>query len=346
MYHTYSKNTTNADTVTARGDGRLTPRRLCSCAPAFVAVLVAFTSARPATSQDDPISVANAPSRPGSVRKEDDGPSRQQVARDEAQLASRYKRLEEMFLRLAELNGATDPGQADLLRKAMVESKQRLIAVQFEQIVERLERDSLGDAVSAQKRLRVDLKALLELLLSDVRADRLNEEQERVSAWLKQLDELISRQQSLRGRTERADDTQQLADDQGRLADQTGKLGESMAEQERDATKPVKKTPADGESSKESPPGESSDGQEDANAEPTQRDDAESSESPESSESSEADKSSSSSETEKSPEGESGGSSESRNSNDPSQPSQQEGGSASGSGQQSPATHASGPRAA
>ncbi|MCA9101030.1 MAG: hypothetical protein KDA63_07775 [Planctomycetales bacterium] len=187
---------------------------------------LAITELAAANSPDD--SAAEAPA--DDATSSEAGSSADHVARDQAQLANRFKRLEETFLRLAELSGASDPGQAELLRKAMVESKQRLIAVQLEQIVERLENDRLGDALAAQQRVREDLKALLELLLSDVRADRLEQQQQRTAEWLKQIDDLIHRQQSLRGRTERADNASQLAEDQGELADETDALRQSMAD--------------------------------------------------------------------------------------------------------------------
>jgi hypothetical protein len=218
-----------------------------------VATLVVAATTRLGWAQDKPISIATAPSRPIGAQPSAEDATSQQVARDEAQLSKRYKRLEEMFLRLAELTGATDPGQADLLRKAMVESKQRLIAVQFEQIVERLERDRLGDALAAQKRLREDLGALLELLLSDVRADRLDEEQEQVAAWLKELNELISRQQALRGRAERAGNAQKLAGDQQQLADQTNDLRENMAEQSRQESESRDGSPTGDDANEDTP---------------------------------------------------------------------------------------------
>ncbi|MEZ6070965.1 MAG: hypothetical protein R3C10_11995 [Pirellulales bacterium] len=187
---------------------------------------LAITELAAANSPDD--SAAEAPA--DDATSSEAGSSADHVARDQAQLANRFKRLEETFLRLAELSGASDPGQAELLRKAMVESKQRLIAVQLEQIVERLENDRLGDALAAQQRVREDLKALLELLLSDVRADRL-EQQQHAHRRVAQANRRSHPPSTISaGRTERADNASQLAEDQGELADETDALRQSMAD--------------------------------------------------------------------------------------------------------------------
>jgi hypothetical protein len=257
---------TSPTASTHRGAALFAGRRWSLCLLLCVAAAGITATASLGWAEDEPLSIAAVPSRPTGAEPAADGTTNQEVARNEAQLSKRYRRLEEMFLRLAELTGATDPGQADLLRKAMVESKRRLIAVQFEQIVERLQRDRLGDAIAAQKRLREDLQALLELLLSDVRADRLDEEQQQVAAWLKELNELISRQQSLRGRTERAGDSQQLAGDQQQLADRTKDLREDMAEKSRQESEAQDGSPLGDDGNEDTPPIEK-----DANAQSEQQ---------------------------------------------------------------------------
>lgn len=147
----------------------------------------------------------------------------------EEQLAKQYQRFEEVLLRMAELTASEDPQRAALLRQAVTRSKKRLIAGQFDKLVELLQQDRLAVAVNQQKDLTGDLKGLLELLLSEDRAKRLESEQARVRAYLKELNQLIQQQQGVQAQTRRAGEaTEQVADRQAKLEDRTGKLADQM----------------------------------------------------------------------------------------------------------------------
>src|SRR5215469_9579894 len=89
------------------------------------------------------------------------------------QVLRKYQRFEEVLLRMSELTAATDPKRAALLRKAVGQSKDKLIGVQFDRLVDLLKRDQLATAVTNQKDVEKDLKHLLNLLLSEQRGDRL-----------------------------------------------------------------------------------------------------------------------------------------------------------------------------
>ncbi len=62
-----------------------------------------------------------------------------QLSVDQARLADRYKRLEEVVGRLAELSAATDPRRAELLRQAIAQSREEDLNVRFESIVKLLD---------------------------------------------------------------------------------------------------------------------------------------------------------------------------------------------------------------
>src|SRR5437773_926363 len=51
---------------------------------------------------------------------------------DEARLADRFKRLEEVIGRLAELSASSDPRRAKLLREAIAQSREQDLNVRFE----------------------------------------------------------------------------------------------------------------------------------------------------------------------------------------------------------------------
>ncbi|MBX3412086.1 MAG: hypothetical protein KF708_05155 [Pirellulales bacterium] len=147
---------------------------------------------------------------------------------EQQQLAAKYKRFEEVLLRLAELTAGEDPERAALLRKAVSQSKDRLIGLQYERLIEILEQDRLANAITNQGTIATDLNALLELLLSEDRAKKIDEEKKQLEAYIKEVNELIKTQKSLQAQTEGRGDPQKLAEQEGSLADRTGKLAGDM----------------------------------------------------------------------------------------------------------------------
>src|SRR6185437_661355 len=83
---------------------------------------------------------------------------------DQEQIATKYKRFEEVLMRMAELTAATDPKRAALLRKAVADSKGNMIGLQFDELVKLLKQDQLSKAVTNQGAVEHDLAQLLELL--------------------------------------------------------------------------------------------------------------------------------------------------------------------------------------
>jgi hypothetical protein len=157
---------------------------------------------------------------------------------DQARLADRFKRLEEVIGRLAELSAATDPRRADLLRQAIAQSREQDLSVRFEAIVKLLESERLSPAASNQTELQKELDALLNLLLKADRDTQLATERERLREYLKEVGRLLRLERDLRGRTESGDDAKRLAQAQKRVAEDTGKLGGTITknEQENDPT--------------------------------------------------------------------------------------------------------------
>ncbi len=158
-------------------------------------------------------------------------PTADDLAQQQARLAAKYRRVEEIMQRLAELSAATDPHRAALLRKAAAQSKQTLIAQQLEDLSQLLRSESLAEALKAQDKVEGDLLAILELLLSEERSNRIKDERERIKEQIRRIKELINKQSALRGQTSRAEDTQPLAPAQGRLADEARRLAKDMSPQ-------------------------------------------------------------------------------------------------------------------
>ena len=184
--------------------------------------------------------------------------SAEKLALSQQQLADRYHHLEEVLLRMAELTAPTDPRRAALLRKAVGQSKEQLIGLQFEQLVKLLEKDQLSRAIDNQKELHKDLQGLLELLLSENRAKRLESEKARIAQYLKLLNGLIRQQKGLQSRTQSAGDPKSLAPEQKQLADKTGGLAKEIQAKEEARPTPAgqrldQAKPKPGDSSKGKP---------------------------------------------------------------------------------------------
>lgn len=181
------------------------------------------------------------------------------LAVNQARLADRYKRLEEILSQLAELSAATDPNRARLLRQAIAQSRELDITVRFESIVKLLEDERLSAATNNQKELQGELDGLLELLLKADRDKELDSQRDRVREYLKEVARLIRMQKGIRARTEGGDDVKGLADDQQRVAEATGKLGgaikEKEAQDDKDKDREKDDGAKDGEQQKDDPKG-------------------------------------------------------------------------------------------
>lgn len=168
-----------------------------------------------------------------------DAPAAEPDSLDELSLAQeqirgKYQRFEQVLLRMSELTAGSDPKRAALLRKAVGQSKEKLIGLQLERVVEVLKQERLANAVTQQTELEQDLAGLLELLLTEQRSQKLKDERERVKEQIRQLTELINKQQQLQGQTAGNADAKRLADAQDKLREQAGKLAGEMEAAEND----------------------------------------------------------------------------------------------------------------
>ena len=151
---------------------------------------------------------------------------------EQQRIADKYKRLEDTLLRMAELTAVTDPRRAALLKKAVAQSKEELIGLQLNALVELLEKGQLSRALGNQEDVDGDLRHLLELLLSENRAKRLESEKARIREYLKRLNQIIKTQKDVQGRTTGGGDQDRLADEQDKLADASGGLADDIRRNE------------------------------------------------------------------------------------------------------------------
>jgi hypothetical protein len=167
----------------------------------------------------------------GAAKEPEPSPA-EKLSIQERRIAEKYKHLEDVLLRMAELNAVSDPRRAALLKKAVAQSKERLIGVRFERLVEFLGKDQLSRALENQTDLDQDLRALLELLMSENRGKTVKDEKARLREYLRQLGVIIKQEKDIQGRTAGGDDQRRLAGEQGKVADKTGGLAKNIQKNE------------------------------------------------------------------------------------------------------------------
>ncbi|MFZ5828438.1 MAG: hypothetical protein ACOY3P_00025, partial [Planctomycetota bacterium] len=160
-------------------------------------------------------------------------PAKAPLDTEQRRIADRFQHLEEVLLRMAELNASTDPRRAALLRRAVAQSKEELIGLQFDRLVELLSKGQLSRAIENQTDLDGDLLALLDLLLSEDRAKQIEDQKRRYREYIKRVNEIIVQQRDVQSRT--ADGSgapPKLAEEQDQLAQKTGKLAGDIKKNE------------------------------------------------------------------------------------------------------------------
>lgn len=178
------------------------------------------------------------------------------------QVADRFRELERLLLRMAELTESTDPRRAALLRQAVAQSKERAIEDQFGALLELLKKERFSPAVKGQQEVRDDLMRLLDLMLSEDRSKHIESEKERIRKYLERVNKIIKEQRQVQGATQRDDDAKELAERQGEIKEKTGDLAEDVRKDD-EARAPTKK-PAESEPDKPSegtPEGEPAEGE-------------------------------------------------------------------------------------
>jgi hypothetical protein len=189
----------------------------------------------------DPAAAAPAaaarPAKPSAAGEAD------KLATEQERVAQRYKHLEDVLLRMAELTAASDPRRAALLKKAVAQSKDQLIAVRLDRLVELLGEDQLSHALENQTEVGQDLRALLELLMSENRAKHIANQRARIREYLRLLNGLITQQKDIQGRTAGGDDAKQLAGQQQKLGEKTGELAREIRKNEEQKAEGDQKKP-------------------------------------------------------------------------------------------------------
>lgn len=165
------------------------------------------------------------------------------LALRQGRIADKYARLEQLMLKMAELNGASNPKRAALLKQAVQRSKDNLTRTQLDSIVKLLDQQKLKRAVDGQGEVTAEMKGLLELLQSEDRADRNKDKQDEIKKYIEEVERLLRLQKDISGRTAGGDKADELAPDQGKLAERTADLSKKIEENSQAEKPPMGETP-------------------------------------------------------------------------------------------------------
>ena len=155
-----------------------------------------------------------------------------ELALRQGQLADSFGRLETLMLKMAELDGVTNPRRAALLKRAVAQAKNRHVRRQLESIVTSLSDQKLSRSVDIQQAVQTDLRSLLDLLLSENRSERLQDDQARIRNYIKEIERILRQQRDLQAGTEAGDDADRLAEQQEQIAERTDRLQRQMQQNE------------------------------------------------------------------------------------------------------------------
>jgi hypothetical protein len=147
-------------------------------------------------------------------------------------LGQRYQQFENLLLQLSEHLRKTDPERADLLVRALGQSKHGRILSQMEQTSGLITKGQLGDAIDQQDELVKQLFNLLELLQSEDRQSELEKEKKRIRDLLKNVNRLISAEKGIRVASGRKVKSDQLLEKQKKVEKETDKLHQKIKQQD------------------------------------------------------------------------------------------------------------------
>ncbi len=195
-----------------------------------------------------------------SILRADDTP----ISQRQTGVAERYARLEELLLRLADMESAENPERSALLRRAARQSSDKFVLERLKGAADSLKSQQFQKAVDSQSAATEELASLLKLLLSEDRSNRIRDEKERFQKLIKDLKRNLNNQRSTRARTENGADLDEVQKEQKSVTEKS----ESLSKELDDAEKPIEtesaepKEKEEGESNEsESKEGESKEGE-------------------------------------------------------------------------------------
>ncbi|MEM6472262.1 MAG: hypothetical protein AAF802_22060 [Planctomycetota bacterium] len=177
-----------------------------------------------------------------------DGNSPEAQAEDELVLrqtgiAQRYQKLEELLLRLADVEAVENPERASLLRQAAKQSRDKFVLQQLRNAGDALRNEKFADAVNNQDSAGKGLVEILKLLTSEDRANRIRDEKKRIAEMIKDLKRVERLQRRTRARTENGSDLEQVEKEQEAIGDRSDRLRQKFKDEDPNAPEPSEDNP-------------------------------------------------------------------------------------------------------
>ena len=162
---------------------------------------------------------------PGLLRAEEN-----ELADQQQQVAERYRRLEELLLRLADVEADENAERAALLRRAAKQSRDLFVLDRLNTASQSLRSQQFKNAIDSQNSAKEGLERMLTLLLSEDRPQRIRDEKERVGKMIQELKLVERLQKSTRARTENGMALEAISDEQQQIGDRAEKVRETLSE--------------------------------------------------------------------------------------------------------------------
>ncbi len=165
-------------------------------------------------------------------------------------VADRYQQLEELLLRLADVESAENPERSALLRRAARQSRDKFVLEKLRGASESLRTQEFQKAVTNQALASQELESLLKLLLSEDRSKRIRDEKQRIAKLIKELKRNLNSQRGTRARTENGADLDDVEQEQKAVADRSQELKDRLSDENEseDASENKDSKASDGES--------------------------------------------------------------------------------------------------
>ncbi|NNE00409.1 MAG: hypothetical protein HKN47_24080, partial [Pirellulaceae bacterium] len=153
------------------------------------------------------------------------------LVQKQSAVANRYQRLEELLLRLADVESAENPERSALLRRAARQSRDKFVLEKLRNASESLRSEKFQDAVDNQGSAAKDLEAILKLLMSEDRSKRIRDEKNRIANMIKDLKRIEGAQRSTRARTENGADLKEVQQEQKSIADRSKEVKDQIGDE-------------------------------------------------------------------------------------------------------------------
>ncbi len=153
------------------------------------------------------------------------------LSQRQAGVADRYQRLEELLLRLADVESSENPERSALLRRAARQSRDKFVLEKLRGASESLRTQEFQKAVTNQELASQELQSLLKLLLSEDRSKRIRDEKQRIAKLIKDLKRNLNSQRGTRARTENGADLEDVQREQKAVTQRSQELKDQLSDE-------------------------------------------------------------------------------------------------------------------